>query len=613
MADTKTVTFDASQYQLVPKVPTNAQLTGIAAADSFDPYELYAAMLAGAPTPAAQSAGHRPVAVATLTDGTRNLTWLPAELSLTPGVYDIYAVPAGTPLIAPTPAAQSAGQEPYAYIYEYDQHDCVHRELSQRTWNGMKPSRVVKVYAAPVSAGQEAVAWRDAIEAALQVLSHIEAGDDVFVGQATEAISGLTAILHAPSIAPTFEQARDTLCAALDAYPSKRNAAPVNGGEREKPAPLFMTGWQLLEALDLVAPDRDTDRDQLDCEIALQMGDETSHSGPGLYAWEASEPEEGSSFLAGKRTAGKPSDCSGEPECCPQNEGYGCHCGTRNSDVQRAADASPTDYAALEREHFGDPDKRTGIYAERAADAPQVGDSPDMRSALQQALMALTGYLPAHRNAVTDAAIASAQAALSSPAKAGGERLTRDEVHAKALAMPDAGMADMIGPPPVIESAKVGGDEREVFEAKFPIPAHCERCGNGYVATSYNAWDAHKHVTRWEGWKAHAALSADGGERKDAYSDVTSMHRDFEEWAETKDFNESDGPYATPEANAAWAAWRECMDMRGTPDAQVIEVRLPQGGGAIVETRTQVQMLRPLPAGTKLYAAAVRENQEIAK
>ncbi|ANC46290.1 hypothetical protein [Pandoraea pnomenusa] len=81
-------------------------------------------------------------------------------------------------------------------------------------------------------------------------------------------------------------------------------AESVNGGERAKPTPLFMTGWQLLEALDLVAPDRDTDRDQLDCEIALQMGGETCHSGAGLYAWEASEPEEGSSFLAGEREAG---------------------------------------------------------------------------------------------------------------------------------------------------------------------------------------------------------------------------------------------------------------------------------------------------------------------
>lgn len=80
-------------------------------------------------------------------------------------------------------------------------------------------------------AGQEAVAWRDAIEAAVQVMSHVEAGDDVFVGQASEAIAGLTAILRAPSIPPTFEQARDALCDALGAYPPKHNAAPVNGGE----------------------------------------------------------------------------------------------------------------------------------------------------------------------------------------------------------------------------------------------------------------------------------------------------------------------------------------------------------------------------------------------
>ncbi|MGS1032711.1 hypothetical protein [Burkholderia glumae] len=32
------------------------------------------------------------------------------------------------------------------------------------------------------------------------------------------------------------------------------------------------------------------------------------------------------------------------------------------------ATAEPTDYAAIEREHFGDPDKRTGIYAQATAD-----------------------------------------------------------------------------------------------------------------------------------------------------------------------------------------------------------------------------------------------------
>lgn len=34
---------------------------------------------------------------------------------------------------------------------------------------------------------------------------------------------------------------------------------------------------------------------------------------------------------------------------------------------------------------------------------------------------------------------------------------------------------------------------REKFEAKFPIPSQCVRCGNGYAATGYNAWDAHNY------------------------------------------------------------------------------------------------------------------------
>jgi hypothetical protein len=31
------------------------------------------------------------------------------------------------------------------------------------------------------------------------------------------------------------------------------------------------------------------------------------------------------------KTSGKPRECSGDPNCCPENEGYGCHCsrGTR--------------------------------------------------------------------------------------------------------------------------------------------------------------------------------------------------------------------------------------------------------------------------------------------
>ncbi|CAB3665392.1 hypothetical protein LMG26696_03593 [Achromobacter pulmonis] len=51
-------------------------------------------------------------------------------------------------------------------------------------------------------------------------------------------------------------------------------------------------------------------------------------------------------------------------------------------------------------------------------------------------------------------------------------------------------------------------DERAAFEAKFPLPAHCQWIGNGYAATDYNAWSAHKHKDRWEGWQARAALAS---------------------------------------------------------------------------------------------------------
>lgn len=51
-------------------------------------------------------------------------------------------------------------------------------------------------------------------------------------------------------------------------------------------------------------------------------------------------------------------------------------------------------------------------------------------------------------------------------------------------------------------------DERAAFEAEFPVPLHCEWIGNGYAVTEYNAWDASRHKSRWEGWKARAALAS---------------------------------------------------------------------------------------------------------
>ena len=46
-------------------------------------------------------------------------------------------------------------------------------------------------------------------------------------------------------------------------------------------------------------------------------------------------------------------------------------------------------------------------------DAYLIAAAPDLLAALHQAHMALIGYLPAHRNAVTDAAISAAKAAIA--------------------------------------------------------------------------------------------------------------------------------------------------------------------------------------------------------
>lgn len=51
--------------------------------------------------------------------------------------------------------------------------------------------------------------------------------------------------------------------------------------------------------------------------------------------------------------------------------------------------------------------------------------------------------------------------------------------------------------------------ERAAFEAVFPTPPNCEWIGNGYSATDYNAWRAHEHISRWQGWQAASAGRAE--------------------------------------------------------------------------------------------------------
>jgi len=58
---------------------------------------------------------------------------------------------------------------------------------------------------------------------------------------------------------------------------------------------LTLSGAQLLEALDFLAPDRD--RDQLESELTFRRGE--GHSGNGMYCWLTEYPEEGAFFVDG--------------------------------------------------------------------------------------------------------------------------------------------------------------------------------------------------------------------------------------------------------------------------------------------------------------------------
>jgi hypothetical protein len=79
----------------------------------------------------------------------------------------------------------------------------------------------------------------------------------------------------------------------------------ADGGKGEA---VTLTGAQLLEALDFVAPDRPHDADQLECEVTIQRGE--GHDGPGTYCWLTEYPEEGATLLDGKAAT--------QAECAPR-------------------------------------------------------------------------------------------------------------------------------------------------------------------------------------------------------------------------------------------------------------------------------------------------------
>ncbi|OHC11349.1 MAG: hypothetical protein A2002_04730 [Pseudomonadales bacterium GWC1_66_9] len=75
-------------------------------------------------------------------------------------------------------------------------------------------------------------------------------------------------------------------------------------------------------------------------------------------------------------------------------------------------------------------------------------------------------------------------------------------------------------------------DEREAFEAKFPMPSDCRRVGNTYAATEFNAWQAQAYGEIRKGWLAALeflegrleSLSTPPAQRSHAVIDVLEEH-----------------------------------------------------------------------------------------
>jgi hypothetical protein len=91
----------------------------------------------------------------------------------------------------------------------------------------------------------------------------------------------------APMPATQWDYNADQLAYALRA----ELAAIAAGGAQEPADTVSLTGAQLLEAFQFVAPDHPNDADQLECEVTIQRGN--GHDGPGLYCWITEYPEEG--------------------------------------------------------------------------------------------------------------------------------------------------------------------------------------------------------------------------------------------------------------------------------------------------------------------------------
>ncbi|WP_257817994.1 hypothetical protein [Burkholderia glumae] len=162
--------------------------------------------------------------------------------------------------------------------------------------------------------------------------------------------------------------------AMLDAAP----AAPV----ADKPAPtLILTGAQLLEALDFIAPDRSAD--QLESEVSFQHGN--GHAGEGMYCWMTEYPDEGAmkidgSTLAAQAVAAPVAEYDGnhvQNHCTECNE-HEAECSCAQAVAADGAQTFEQWFSSLPPQHralIGDVrDARMGFEAARAAVSPATAE-----------------------------------------------------------------------------------------------------------------------------------------------------------------------------------------------------------------------------------------------
>lgn len=210
------------------------------------------------------------------------------------------------------------------------------------------------------------------------------------IGERNQEVGGVIVTLAALCLANSLdmhaageaELARISAPETMTKIRAKQAAKPKHSPLPEAPevgkisAPdIILTGAQLLEALEFIAPDRATDPDQLDSEVAFAYGE--GHGGKAMYVWCAEYPEERSFVCDGSSVTTVPTQAERKPsdEYDVDKETY----------IDRIPFYSPEGYSIMPaRPAQAELLKRP----EQASARMELSD--DQRNALRTALTALT-------------------------------------------------------------------------------------------------------------------------------------------------------------------------------------------------------------------------------